>query len=128
MPNQLKTLLEQLKQLPIVSPKYCDNCGHQHQEIDYNFVGYQEGMFIFQVGCRNCGVSYMLRISPSGAGLAAQRLELLNVDIQPQELSKFAGKPKVNKEEAVEVFLDMENVTTLEDFLSLFSDEEDGSI
>lgn len=125
MPNQLKQLLEQLKQLPIVSPKYCDNCGHRHQESDYNFVGFQDGMFMFQVGCRNCGVSYVLRVSPSGAGLAAQRLDLLNVDINPTELNKFAGKSKVEKEEALEVFLDMKDVTTLDDFLRLFGPSEE---
>lgn len=119
MPD-INHIVEQLKKLPIVSPKYCDNCGTQHSVEDTRFMGQQDANFVFQVACRNCNLSYLLRVSSSSNGMAAQRLDLPNMDLNPDELRKFAGKPKVDKEEALQVYTDMKSVKTLDDFLKLF--------
>ncbi|MBL8015292.1 MAG: hypothetical protein JNK26_03850 [Candidatus Doudnabacteria bacterium] len=118
---ELKQIIEQLKKLPFISPKYCDNCGAKHSEEDFRFLGNNEGNFLFQIQCKACNLNYMMRVNPSMSGLAAQKLEVMNLDLQPEEFKKFAGKPKVDKEEALKVYTDMRKVKTIEDFLKLVS-------
>lgn len=69
----------------------------------------------------------MLRVSPSPAGVAAQRLESLNVDLSLDELKKFAGKSKVQRDEALQVYTEMSKVRTIDDFLGLFQGEVSGA-
>jgi hypothetical protein len=122
-PN-LQQVLQQLKQLPIMSPKYCDNCGNHHEEPDFQVIGYQEGVVLFQISCRYCGVVYLLRVNPAAAGIAIQRLETLNSDISATEFHKFAGKPQVRKDEALDIYSDMKEVKTIDEFLELFEGSE----
>ena len=122
-PN-LQQVLQQLKQLPIMSPKYCDNCGNHHDEQDFQVIGYQDGVILFQIGCRFCGVVYLLRVNPAASGIAVQRLETLNSDISTSEFHKFAGKPQVRKDEALEIYMDMKEVKTIDEFLKLFKSDE----
>lgn len=117
MPIELKEIYEQLRKLPIISPKYCDSCGAQHSEQDYRFVTFHDGAFIFQINCQVCSVGYMLRVSPAASGMAAQRLDSLNVDLSLDELKKFAGKPRVKREEALEVYTEMRKVKTIDDYI-----------
>lgn len=114
-----KSLIEQLKKLPFITPKYCDNCGFRHAEDDAKFVTQHEGGFVFQISCKSCGSNYIMRVNPSGNGVAGQRMEI-NSDVKPTELKKFAGKPKVHREEALEVYADMKGVKNIKDFLALF--------
>jgi hypothetical protein len=117
---QAQDLFAQLKNNPMFSPKYCENCGLQHVEEDFAFLGHQDGSLLFQISCRSCGLTYILRLHPSISGLAAQKLEA-NVDItSPAELKKFAGKSKVEKDEALQVYIDIRKVQTIKQFLDLF--------
>lgn len=116
---ELKSLIQQLKKLPILSPKYCDNCGAKHSHDDSAYVGHSEGNFLFQITCSHCGLGYVMRVNPSAGGLAAQKLDLANLDLNPAEMRKFAGKPKVNKQEALSVYSAMREVRNIDDFLRL---------
>lgn len=118
--NDVNQLLEQLKKLPFISPRFCDSCGFKHMEDDFRFIGNQDGNFMFQIVCKSCRSSYLLKINPSASGLAAQRMEL-NADLSPEEFKKFAGKPQIEKDEALEVYTDMREVNNIDDFLKLLS-------
>lgn len=89
-------------------------------EDDFRFIGNQDGNFMFQIVCKSCRSSYLLKINPSASGLAAQRMEL-NADLSPEEFKKFAGKPQIEKDEALEVYTDMREVNNIDDFLKLLS-------
>ncbi len=121
MEHDLNQVLNQLKQLPVVSPKFCDNCGTAHNDNDFKIIGQNDGASILQISCSRCHVLYLLKINPNTPGIAVQRLELPNTDITPEEFDKFAGLPQVDKEEALEAFMDMKKVDTIEEFLNLFS-------
>jgi hypothetical protein len=61
-------------------------------------------------------------MQPGVPGVAIQKV-VNNTDVRGgQELAKFAGKPQIGKEEALEVYMEMENVNTLDDFLKLIDD------
>ena len=125
-PN-IQQLLAQLKENPVFAPKYCENCGHQHTHADFSFVGHQNGFLFFRIACTSCNLTYLLRLQTGSAGLAAQKLEV-NVDISSaQELEKFAGSSKVAKDEALEVYLDIKDMQTLDQFLHLLTLPADSS-
>lgn len=119
MKPHIQQFLQQIRNLPAFSPKYCDNCGHKHGQEDFKFVDQQDTNIVFQISCQSCGLIYVLRVNPSVPGIMAQRVEIPNADISTQELSKFAGKPKVNKDEVLDVYEDMREVNTLGEFLEL---------
>ncbi|MCA9379076.1 hypothetical protein KC640_01485, partial [Candidatus Dojkabacteria bacterium] len=95
-----------------------------HSERDYKFITFQDGAFIFQIDCQSCHLGYLLRVSPSPGGVAAQRLESLNVDLSLDELKKFAGKSRVERDEALEVYTETSKVKTIDDFLGLFGNNQ----
>lgn len=118
--NDHQDIIAQLKHSPIISPKYCDNCGNKHGQEDLQFVGQQEGNFAFHMNCAHCGIVHILKVNPAMHGISIQRLEMPNTDISPAEYQKFAGKPQIAKEEALEVYMDMQGVSSLDQFLKLF--------
>jgi hypothetical protein len=62
-----------------------------------------------------------MKLHPSSMGIAAQKIEA-NVDISSaQEFRKFAGSKKVDKDEALQVYLDIQKVKTLDQFLALLA-------
>lgn len=85
---------------------------------DFSFVGQQDGIFAFQISCKQCGVIQLLRIQPGIPGISIQKI-INNTDVKGGvEFSKFAGKPQVQKEEALDVYMELEAIDTLEDFLA----------
>jgi hypothetical protein len=118
LPNDVQRLLQYLRQNPLLSPKFCDNCGNQHVSNDLQFMSFQNSQLVFQLSCQHCGLVQMLRLAPGGP-LSIQRLEANNSDVQGGELQKFAGKPSVDQEEALEVYEDMLDVQNVDDFLAL---------
>ncbi len=121
MIGNISQLIEHLRKLPMVSPKYCDNCGAMHADDDVRYMGQHQNSFAFQVTCKQCGVSYLMRVGASMSGVAAQKLELSSSDVGAEELKKFVGRSKVQKDEVLQVYSDLRRVRTLEDFLKLFN-------
>jgi len=115
----IEQLLSQLKRNPVFAPKFCENCGARHASNDLMFIGQQEGVLLFQIACSNCSLAYIVKLHPTAMGIAAQKLEA-NVDISSSaELKKFAGSRKVGKDEALQVYLDIKDIKTLDQFLAL---------
>lgn len=119
MPNQdLNRLLQYLRNNPLVYPKHCDNCGHEHKQNDLNLESANNGQIMLRLHCEACGLVQLIRLNPGG-GLSIQRFEINNSDITGAEFKKFAGKPTVNHEEVLDVYADMLNVADVNDFLQL---------
>lgn len=124
----IEQLLSQLKNNPVFAPKFCENCGVRHAPSDLMFIGQQEGVLLFQIACNNCSLAYIVKLHPTAMGIAAQKLEA-NVDISSSaELKKFAGSRKVGKDEALQVYLDIQNVKTLDQFLALMQSNTSSKI
>jgi len=117
--NNPEALMQQLRSF---IPKYCDNCGHKHSPSDFSYVGQRDGIFAFQISCKRCGALQLIRLQPGMPGISLQKI-MNNTDVRGAEFSKFAGKPQVDKEEALDVYLDMQEVNTLDDFLNLLDQE-----
>lgn len=118
MDINLDKLINYLKMHPMLSPKYCSNCGHNHGSNDLSVVSMKQGEIIFQLSCQSCGLVQVIRLSPNGP-MTIQRFESNNSDIVGPEFAKFAGKPSVNKDEALDVYSSLKEVKSLEDFLQL---------
>ncbi len=113
MPINPNIIMQQLRSFV---PKHCDNCGHRHNDQDFSFVGQKDGVYMFQISCNRCGSLQLIRMQPGNPGISLQKM-MNNTDVRGSEFAKFAGKPQVNKEEALEVYMDMQGVETLDDFL-----------
>ncbi len=121
MTPTIDQLLSHLKSNPVFAPKFCENCGTQHTPSDLTFIGQQDGVLVFQIACKSCSLSYVMKLHPTSMGIAAQKIEA-NVDISSaQEFRKFAGSKKVDKDEALQVYLDIQKVKTLDQFLALLA-------
>jgi len=119
MPNlDLNKLLQILRNNPLIAPKHCENCGFEHTSNDLRLESAQNGMLTMRLQCNHCGLVQMLKLN-SGGGLSIQRFETNNSDITGAEFSKFAGKPAVHIEEALDVYEAMLDVENIEDFLQL---------
>lgn len=118
-----KSILEQIKKHPLLTPKHCDNCGHPHQDEDISLVNASQAGVVFQSSCSACGLVQIFKMSPGGP-LSIQRFETNNSDVSGPELQKFAGKPTVAKEEALDVYEDMQDVENIDDFLELLVDAD----
>lgn len=121
MPPTIQQILQQIKNMAISTHKYCDNCGHKHMDADFKFIDHQDPNMVFQISCSNCGVVYILKVNPSSPGaVMQQRYESVLADISANEFNKFAGKTKVAKEEALQVYMDMQKVKNISEFMKLF--------
>jgi hypothetical protein len=120
MPINPQTIMQQLRSFV---PRHCENCGHIHNETDFSFVGQKDSNFVFQISCKRCGSLQLLRLQPGVPGVSLQKL-MNNTDVRGSEFSKFAGKPEVAKEEALEVYIDMQQVETIDDFLQLLQKDQ----
>lgn len=112
----LKQVIQQLRSL---APRFCDVCGTQHNDQDFSFVGNRDGMLTFQISCGQCGSTDVLQMSPGSTGVSMKRYSAMNTDVKGAEFSKFAGKPQIEKEEALDIYTDLKAVETLEQFLKL---------
>lgn len=112
----LKQVIQQLRSL---APRYCDVCGTQHLDSDFSFVGNRDGMLTFQISCGHCGSTDVLQMNPGSNGLSMKRYSAMNTDVKGAEFAKFAGKPQIEKEEALDIYTNLKSVETLEEFMKL---------
>ena len=94
-----------IKNLIAVAPKHCDNCGARYTENNFKVVKSTATNTIFHLTCSVCKNSYMLNVlNPVNGMIGAQRTPI-NIDLDlNNELEKFAGKPGVEKDEAIDIY------------------------
>ena len=114
----LNRLLQYLRNNPLIYQKHCDNCGHEHKQNDLSLESVNNGQIMARLHCETCGLVQVIRLSPGGS-MTIQRFEINNSDITGAEFKKFAGKPSVDHEEALDVYADMLQVDDVNDFLQL---------
>jgi len=107
-----------LNEARAVAPKFCEKCGQQYSDESFNLVQKNSNQSVFHLKCPRCSNTYILNIvSPSPNVMASQRSNL-NIDLKDaKEMSKFAGKKAVSKDEALDVMNQLET-QDLEDILS----------
>lgn len=94
-----------LNEARAVAPKYCEKCGFEYSDDNFQLVQKNNNQAVFHLKCSKCGNTYILNVvSPSPNIMASQRSSL-NIDLtEPDEMSKFAGKGAVSKDEALDIF------------------------
>lgn len=98
-----------IRNLLAVAPKHCDNCGSKYSENNFRVVKTSPSNTVFHLKCVICGNAYMLNvINPVNGMIGAQRTPI-NIDLElGDEIQKFAGKPSVDKDEAIDVYNTLE--------------------
>lgn len=98
-----------IRNLLAVAPKHCDNCGSKYSENNFKVVKTSPSNTVFHLKCVICGNAYMLNIiNPVNGMIGAQRTPI-NIDLElGDEIQKFAGKPSVDKDEAIDVYNTLE--------------------
>lgn len=104
-PENLDKIKEEaLKEARAVAPRFCEKCGTEYLDNDFRLVQKNNKQSVFHLKCTKCQNTYILNVvSPSPNVLASQRSSL-NIDLRDaREISKFAGKRAVSKDEALDV-------------------------
>jgi len=98
-----------IRNLLAVAPKHCDNCGSKYSENNFKVVKISPSNTVFHLKCVICGNAYMLNvINPVNGMIGAQRTPI-NIDLElGDEIQKFAGRPSVDKNEAIDVYNTLE--------------------
>ncbi len=98
-----------IRNLLAVAPKHCDNCGSKYSENNFKVVKTSPSNTVFHLKCVICGNAYMLNvINPVNGMIGAQRTPI-NIDLElGDEIQKFAGRPSVDKDEAIDVYNTLE--------------------
>lgn len=112
-----------LKNLLAVAPKHCDNCGSRYNETNFKIVKSSPSNTVFHLKCTICGNAYMLNvINPVNGMIGAQRTPI-NIDLEMgEEIQKFAGKPSVDKNEAIDVYNTLPGNLTENDLNKILSE------
>ncbi|MCA9380373.1 hypothetical protein KC675_04305 [Candidatus Dojkabacteria bacterium] len=112
-----------LRNLLAVAPKHCDNCGSKYTETNFKIVKSSPSNTVFHLKCSICGNAYMLNvINPVNGMIGAQRTPI-NIDLEMgEEIQKFAGKPSVDKNEAIDVFNTLPGNLTENDLNKILSE------
>lgn len=112
-----------LRNLLAVAPKHCDNCGSKYNETNFKIVKSSPSNTVFHLKCSICGNAYMLNvINPVNGMIGAQRTPI-NIDLElGEEIQKFAGKPSVDKNEAIDVYNSLPGDLTENDLNKIFSE------
>jgi len=116
MNNNLNDQQKFIKNFFAVAPKHCDNCGAKYQESDFQVIKTSPVNLVLHLKCRVCNNSYMLNVlNPMNGMIGAQRTPI-NIDLQSEtEIKKFAGQEAINKNEAIDLFGQInDNLTQLE--------------
>ncbi|HRN86208.1 MAG TPA: hypothetical protein PK863_02670 [Candidatus Dojkabacteria bacterium] len=112
-----------LRNLLAVAPKHCDNCGSKYTETNFKIVKSSPSNTVFHLKCSICGNAYMLNvINPVNGMIGAQRTPI-NIDLEMgEEIQKFAGKPSVDKNEAIDVYNTLPGNLTENDLNKILSE------
>ena len=112
-----------LRNLLAVAPKHCDNCGSKYSETNFKIVKSSPSNTVFHLKCSICGNAYMFNvINPVNGMIGAQRTPI-NIDLEMgEEIQKFAGKPSVDKNEAIDVYNTLPGNLTENDLNKIFSE------
>lgn len=88
-----------------VAPRFCERCGGEYTDDSFNLVQKNKKHSIFHLKCAKCGNTYMLNVVSPAPNLMASQRSSINIDLKDvKEMSKFAGKSAVSKDEALDVF------------------------
>ncbi|MBD3280084.1 hypothetical protein GF389_00985 [Candidatus Dojkabacteria bacterium] len=94
-----------LKEARAVAPKYCEKCGTKYTDQNFNLVKKEKAQAVFHLKCSNCGNTYMLNVVAPAPHMMASQRSSVNIDVNsPEELTKFAGKGSVTRDEVIDIY------------------------
>ncbi len=100
--NEIKD--QALNEARSVAPQYCEKCGSKYTDSSFKLVQKNNHQSVFHLKCQNCGNTYILNIVSPGPNIMASQRSSLNIDLRDaSEMTKFAGKTAVSKDEALDV-------------------------
>lgn len=104
-PDNLEKLKnEALNEARAVAPKFCEKCGTQYKDEDFRLFQRNDKQSVFHLKCSKCNNTYILNVVAPGPNIIASQRSSLNIDLQDaKEMSKYAGKRAVSKDEALDV-------------------------
>ncbi|MBN1331346.1 hypothetical protein JW978_00470 [Candidatus Dojkabacteria bacterium] len=106
-----------LKEARAVAPKYCEKCGTQYKDENFNLVKKEQNQAVFHLKCPNCNNTYMLNVVAPAPHMMASQRSSINIDVNsPEELSKFAGKGSVTRDEVIDIYQKLKS-GDIEEFL-----------
>lgn len=114
--NIEKIRQEALNDARTVAPKYCEKCGYKYKDDDFRLVKKDPKQTVFHLRCEQCTNTYILNIISPGPNIMASQRSNLNIDLQNvKEMTKYAGKKPVSRNEALDVLntLKTENLERL---------------
>jgi hypothetical protein len=99
----MKNKQEVLKNIMQIAPKFCDVCGSQYQNKNFNVVKNEGQQLVVHLKCSNCGNGYMLNIFNPMHGVFGTTRSQVNLDIEsPKEMIKFASSKSLSINEALD--------------------------
>jgi hypothetical protein len=99
-----------LNEARMVAPKYCEKCGAQYLDESFRLVQKNEKQSVFHLKCPKCSNTYILNVVSPGPNVLASQRSSLNIDLKDAaEMSRFAGKGAVSKDEALDVMNQLQN-------------------
>lgn len=111
-------LIDFLKRNSAVVPKYCDSCGHEYAENSLQIIGNKGGNVSCRLHCYNCTATHILNVAMPMNGVGIASRAPVNVDLMSgDEFNKFAGKPAVDNNDAIETYRTLNKMRGLEDFM-----------
>lgn len=106
-----------LREARAVAPKYCEKCGTKYEDHNYHLVKKDGNQSVFHLKCEKCSNTYILNIVSPGPNILASQRSSLNIDLNsPEEMSKFAGRKPISKDEVIDIY-NLLNTEKIEDLL-----------
>jgi len=94
-----------LKEARTVAPKFCEKCGTKYEDSNFNLVKKEHSQTVFHLKCPKCNNTYMLNVVAPAPHMMASQRSSINIDVNsPEELSKFAGRGSVSRDEVIDVY------------------------
>lgn len=93
-----------------VVAKYCDKCGTSYTLSDVRIVRDSDFSSIIHFSCQNCESNHIATfVKPMGM---ASRTPI-NTDLSIEEIAKFAKSEKISSQEVLELYDELENISSL---------------
>ena len=93
-----------IQSLRKLTPKFCDNCGHQYVPEDFKVIKVVENNALVHLTCANCANTYIINAFTNQTSMGSQRIPLV-LDIEgPSEVEKFAKNEPTSKDDAVDLY------------------------
>lgn len=101
-------------------PHFCDRCGSRHDRTDMEVMNVDSDKIVCKLECNNCKNVYLFHVNTPQDGVLSTKRAAIKSDVSGEEMRKFSEVDQLQKDEVLEVFSDMKEVSSISDFEALF--------